>query len=142
MDLFVSHTPELNWLLNGHSFNSISLLKKFSFRTIGDSPHGHCDERARFVSHLTIVLIILNLLQVKKAAFIITQDNEKEVLDTLRNEIRRMNKLTNDETTKLTGQIDTLNEDVSALKCNNQKEFEKMRDDVMKNDEEVSKVMI
>ena len=94
------------------------------------------------MSHITIVLIILYLLQVKKAAFIITQDNEKEVLDILRNEIRRMNKLTNDETTKLTGQIDTLNKDVSALKCNNQKEFEKMRDDVKKNDEEVSEVMI
>ena len=78
----------------------------------------------------------------KKADFIITKDNEKKVLDDLTNEIRRMNGLTNDEITKLTGQIDTLNKDVSALKCNNEKEFNDMRDDVKKNDRELLKVMI
>ena len=78
----------------------------------------------------------------KKADFIITKDNKKKVLDDLTNEIRRMNGLTNDEITKLTGQIDTLNKDVSALKCNNEKEFNDMQDDVKKNDREFLKVMI
>ena len=78
----------------------------------------------------------------KQADFIITKDNEKEVLDNLTHEIRRMNELTNDEITKLTGQIETLNKDVHALKCNNQKEFDEMRDDVKKSDREVSKVVI
>ena len=78
----------------------------------------------------------------KQADFIITKDNEKEVLDNLTHEIRRMNELTNDEITKLTDQVESLNKDVHALKRNNQKEFEEMRDDVKKNDREVSKVMI
>ena len=78
----------------------------------------------------------------KQADFIITKDNEKEVLDNLTHEIRRINELTNDEITKLTDQVESLNKDVHALKRNNQKEFEEMRDDVKKNDREVSKVMI
>ena len=78
----------------------------------------------------------------KQADFIITKDNEKEVLDNLTHEIRRMNELTNDEILKLTDQVESLNKDVHALKRNNQKEFEEMRDDVKKNDREVSKVMI
>ena len=78
----------------------------------------------------------------KQADFIITKDNEKEVLDNLTHELRRMNELTNDEITKLTGQIETLNKDVHALKCNNQKEFDEMRNDVKKNDREISKVVI
>ena len=71
----------------------------------------------------------------QKADFIITQDNEKKVLETLANEIRQFYNLTIDK-------IDTLNKDVSTMDCSNKAEVKQLRDEMTKIDKEFSKVMI
>ena len=77
----------------------------------------------------------------KKADFIITQDNEKKVLDDLRHEIRRFYNLTTDEMKTLNDRVDTFNKKLSALDSDNQEEINELRDDLKNNDREVSKVM-
>ena len=78
----------------------------------------------------------------QKADFIITQDNEKKVLETLANEIRQFNNLTSDKMRELNDQIDTLNKDVSTMDCSNKAEVKQLRDEMSKIDKELSKVMI
>ena len=78
----------------------------------------------------------------KKADFIITTDNERKVLDTLTNEIRRLYNLTNDEMKKLNDGIDTLSKDVSSLESSNKADMNVLRDDIKKNDTEVSEVIL
>ena len=76
----------------------------------------------------------------KKADFIITQENEKKVLDDLRHEIRRLYNLTTDEMKTLNDRIDTLNKNVSTLESGNQEEMNELREDLKNNNTEVSKV--
>ena len=78
----------------------------------------------------------------QKADFIITQDNEKKVLETLANEIRQFYNLTSDKMRELNDQIDTLNKDVSTMDCSNKAEVKQLRDEMTKIDKEFSKVMI
>ena len=78
----------------------------------------------------------------QKADFIITQDNEKKVLETLANEIRQFYNLTSDKMRELNDQIDTLNKDVSTIDCSNKAEVKQLRDEMTKIDKEFSKVMI
>ena len=78
----------------------------------------------------------------QKADFIITQDNEKKVLQTLANEIRQFYNLTSDKMRELNDQIDTLNKDVSTMDCSNKAEVKQLRDEMWKIDKELSKVMI
>ena len=78
----------------------------------------------------------------QKADFIITQDNEKIVLDVLANEIRQIYELASDKMTELNDQIDTLNNDMSTKDCSNKAEVKQLRDEMKKNDIELSKVMI
>ena len=78
----------------------------------------------------------------QKADFIITQDNEEKVLDVLANEIRQIYELASDKITELNDQIDTLNNDMSTMDCSNKTEVKQLRDEMKKNDIELSKVMI
>ena len=78
----------------------------------------------------------------KKADFIITIDTERKVLDTLTNEIRRLYNLTNDEMKKLNDRIDTLNKDLSSVESSNKADMNVLRDDIKKNDTEVSEVIL
>ena len=78
----------------------------------------------------------------QKADFIITQDNEKIVLDVLANEIRQIYELASDKMTELNDQIDTLNNDMSTKDCSNKAEVKQLRVEMKKNDIELSKVMI
>ena len=78
----------------------------------------------------------------QKADFIITQDNEKKVLETLANEIRQFYNLTSDKMRELNDQIDTLNKAVSTMDCSNKAEVKQLRDEMSKMDKELSKVMI
>ena len=78
----------------------------------------------------------------KKADFIITTDNERKVLDTLTNEIRRLYYLTNDEMKKLNDRIDRLNKDLSSFESSNKADMNVLRDDIKKNDTEVSEVIL
>ena len=78
----------------------------------------------------------------QKADFIITPDNEKIVLDVLANEIHQIYELASDKMTELNDQIDTLNKDVSTMDCSNKAELKELRDEMKKNDIELSKVMI
>ena len=78
----------------------------------------------------------------QKADFIITQDNEKKVLDTLANEIRQIYELASDKMRELNDQIDTLNKDLSTMDCSNKAELKELRDEMKKNDIELSMVMV
>ena len=86
--------------------------------------------------------VISFVLQVQNRNFIITLDNEKNVLTTVAKEIGQICKLASDKMKKLNDQIDTLKKDLSKTDCSNYKELKQLRDEMKKNDEELSQVMI
>ena len=73
----------------------------------------------------------------QKGNIIITLDNERNVLTTVAKEIGQICKLASDKMKKLNDQIDTLKKD-----CINITELNELRDEMKKNDIELSKVMI
>ena len=107
------------------------------------------------------------VLQVKKADFIITQDNEKKVLDALANEISHKMSEINDqvdtlsknlstidssnkvevkqlreEMAELNDHVETLKKDVFTMNCSNKAEVKQLQDKMKTLDIELSKVII